>query len=162
MLNNLTQLATNPAMSIVSAIVTPAILILAAGSIVASTVVRLGRVADHTRALIIQCEAARREGKTRAVEVLEARMGRQLKRAELTRNALWGYYFAIVLFLISSVAIALSQVFHMTVNWIGPSIVLLGGLVMIVATSQLVIEVGLSAGLLRHEIQSYKDRELES
>lgn len=162
MVNNLTLLATNPAMSLVSAIVTPAILILAAGSIVASTVVRLGRVADHTRALIMQTEAARREGKKHAVEILEARMSRQLKRAELTRNALWGYYFAIVLFLVSSVLIAVSQVFHLTLEWIGPSMVLLGGLVMIVATSQLVIEVGLSAGLLREEIQSYKDRELES
>ena len=151
-------------MSLVAAIVTPAILILAAGSLVASTIVRLGRVADHTRALIVQCEAARREGKTRAVEILEARMDRQLKRAELTRNALWGYYFAIVLFLVSSVLLALSQVFHLhlTLEWIGPSMVLFGGLVMIVATSQLVIEVALSAGLLCEEIQSYKSRELES
>jgi uncharacterized protein DUF2721 len=149
-------------MSLVAAIVTPAILILAAGSLVASTIVRLGRVADHTRTLIVQCEAARREGKRQAAEILEARMDRQLRRAELTRNALWGYYFAIVLFLVSSVLIAVSQVFHLALEWIGPSMVLLGGLVMIVATSQLVIEVGLSAGLLRQEIHSYKNRELES
>jgi len=76
-------------MSLVTATVTPAILILAAGSLVASTVVRLGRVADHTRALIAQSEAARREGKTHALAILEARMDRQLRRAELTRNALW-------------------------------------------------------------------------
>jgi hypothetical protein len=149
-------------MSLVTAIVTPAILILAAGSLVASTIVRLGRVADHTRTLIAQSEGVRREGKTHAVEILEARMDRQLRRAELTRNALWGYYFAIVLFLVSSVIIALSQVIHVTLEWIGPSMILIGGLVMIVATVQLVIEVGLSAGSLRHEIQSHKNRELES
>jgi len=149
-------------MSLVTAIVTPAILILAAGSLVASTIVRLGRVADHTRTLIAQSEVARREGKTNAVEILEVRMDRQLRRAELTRNALWGYYFAIVLFLVSSVLIALSQVMHVTLEWIGPSMILVGGLVMIVATAQLVIEVGLSAGSLRQEIQSHKNRELES
>jgi hypothetical protein len=149
-------------MSLVTAIVTPAILILAAGSLVASTIVRLGRVVDHTRTLIAQCEAARREGKKHAVEILEARMDRQLRRAELTRNALWGYYFAIVLFLISSVLIALSQVFHLTLEWIGPSMIVLGGVVLIVATSQLVIEVGMSAGSLREEVRSYKNRELAS
>jgi len=124
--------------------------------------VRLGRVADYTRTLIAQSEVARREGKTHAVEILEVRMDRQLRRAELTRNALWGYYFAIVLFLVSSVLIALSQVLHVTLEWIGPSMILIGGLVMIVATAQLVIEVGLSAGSLRQEIQSHKNRELES
>src|ERR1700736_6548775 len=130
MLNNLTQLATNPAtnpaMSLVAAIVTPPILILAAGSLVASTIVRLGRVADHTRLLITQCEAARREGRTHATAILEERMDRQLRRAELTRNALWGYYLAIVLFLVSSLLIALSQVVHISFTWIGPSMIILG------------------------------------
>jgi hypothetical protein len=156
-----TNLATNAATSLVSALVTPAILILAAGSLIASTIVRLGRVADHARALIAQSEAFRREGRMQAVAVIEQRMDRQLRRAELTRNALWGYYLAIVLFLVSSVIIALSQVTHMTVEWVGPSMVLLGGVVLIIATAQLVIEVGLSAGLLRQEIESYKNRELE-
>gem|GEM_PF-5439191 len=73
-----------------------------------------------------------------------------------------GYYFAIVLFLVSSVIIALSQVIHVTLEWIGPSMILIGGLVIIVATAQLVIEAGLSAGSLRQEIQSHKNRELQS
>jgi len=148
-------------MSIVSAMITPAILILAAGSLVSSTLVRLGRVVDQTRALIIQGEALRRAGKMHAVAIIEDRMHRQLRRAELARNALWGYYLAIVLFLVSSVMIALTQLTHVMFSWLGPSMVLLGGFVLITATAQLVIEVGMGAGSLREEVESYEKQELE-
>jgi len=150
-----------PGMSIVTAMITPAILILAAGSLVASTLVRLGRVVEQTRVLIVKGQSLRAEGKLAAVAIIEGRMARQLRRAELTRNALWGYYLAIVLFLISSVTIALSQLLHTRLVWIGPAMVLAGGFMLIVATSQLVVEVGLSAGSLREEVESYKRRELD-
>jgi len=150
-----------PGMSVVTAMITPAILILAAGSLVASTLVRLGRVVEQTRVLIVKGQSLRAEGKLAAVAIIEGRMARQLRRAELTRNALWGYYLAIVLFLISSVTIALSQLLHTRLVWIGPAMVLAGGFMLIVATSQLVVEVGLSAGSLREEVESYKRRELD-
>ncbi len=150
-----------PGMSIVSALVTPAILILAAGSLVSSTLVRLGRVVDQTRQLISYGQTLRAAGKTAAVAIVEDRMDRQLRRAELARNALWGYYLAIVLFLIASVVIAVSQQLHGSVFWIGPSIVLIGGCVLIIATSQLVYEVALGAGSLREEVEAYKRGDLE-
>jgi hypothetical protein len=149
-----------PGMAIVTAMITPAILILATGSLVASTLVRLGRVVDQTRALIVRAETLRQNGNVPAVAIIEDRMGRQLRRAELARNALWGYYLAIVFFLISSVMIALSRIIHVRLSWIGPAFVLLGGCVLIAATSQLVVEVGLGAGSLREEVESYKRREL--
>ena len=147
-------------MSIVTAMITPAILILAAGSLVSSTLVRLGRVVDQTRALIIQGDELRRNGKSAAVAIIEYRMDRQLRRAELARNALWGYYLAIVLFLVSSVIIAVTHATHAVISWVGPTIVLVGGVVLIAATTQLVIEVGLGAGSLREEVESYKRSEL--
>ncbi|HEV2037896.1 MAG TPA: DUF2721 domain-containing protein [Candidatus Eremiobacteraceae bacterium] len=145
-----------------SALVTPAILILAAGSLVASTLVRLGRIVDQTRHLIEQADQLRRAGRpATVVAIIDKRIDRQLRRAKLTRNALWGYYVAIVLFLISSVVLALSQFIPVSFHWIGPTIVLLGGFVLLVATAQLVIEVGLSAGSLREEVESFRRRELE-
>ncbi|MDQ6766271.1 MAG: DUF2721 domain-containing protein [Candidatus Eremiobacteraeota bacterium] len=149
-------------MSLVGALVTPAILILAAGSLVASTLVRLGRIVDQTRHLIEQADQLRRAGKPAGVIVIiDNRIDRQLRRAELTRNGLWGYYVAIVLFLTSSVVLALSPFIPVSFHWIGPTIVLLGGFVLIVATAQLVIEVGLSAGSLREEVESYRRGDLE-
>lgn len=142
----------------VSAMITPAILILAAGSLVASTLVRLGRVVDQTRAFIVQGEQLRKEGRTSDLAVVEARIDRQLRRSELARNALWGYYVAIALFLLSSVVLAIDQATHGPFAWLGPSIVLFGGLVLMLATLALVFEVGLSAGLLREEVEVYRRR----
>ena len=151
----------NPSMAIVSAMITPAILILAAGSLVSSTLVRLGRVVDQTRLLILRGQELRAAGKPAAVAIIEGRMDRQLRRAELARQALWGYYLAIVLFLMSGVVIALGQAIHFHFLWVGPMIVVAGGLVLILATSQLVIEVGVGAGSLREEVESYKRQDLE-
>jgi hypothetical protein len=148
-------------MSMVSAMITPAILILAAGSLVSSTLIRLGRVVDQTRALVSRGEELLRTGNKSAVAIVDHRIERQLRRAELARNALWGYYLAIGLFLISSVVLALTQAVLTTVHWLGPLIVLLGGVVLIIATASLVVEVGLSAGSLREEVESYRRRELE-
>jgi len=148
----------NPDMSMVSAMITPAILILAAGSLVASTLVRLGRVVDQTRMYIVRGEQLRNEGKPMDAALIEARMARQLRRAELARNALWGYYIAITLFLLSSVVLAVDQATHAPLSWVGPLIVLLGGLVLMLATLVLVFEVGLSAGALREEVNEYKKR----
>jgi Protein of unknown function (DUF2721) len=146
----------NPDMTMISAMITPAILILAAGSLVASTLVRLGRIVDQTRALIGQGEQLRKEGKVVDLATVERRMQRQLQRAELARNALWGYYVAIALFLLSSVVLAVDQATHGPFEWLGPSITLLGGLVLMLATLTLVIEVGLSAGSLREEVEAYE------
>lgn len=142
----------------VTAMITPAILILAAGSLVASTLVRLGRVVDQTRAFILQGQEMRKEGQTSELAVVEERIDRQLRRAELARNALWGYYVAITLFLLSSVVLAIDQATRAPFGWLGPSIVLLGGLVLMLATLALVFEVGLSAGLLREEVEVYRRR----
>jgi Protein of unknown function (DUF2721) len=150
----------NPDMSMVSAMITPAILILAAGSLVASTLVRLGRVVDQTRLYMARGEQLRTEGKKLDAALVEERMARQLHRAELARNALWGYYIAITLFLAASVVLAVDQATHAKFEWIGPLIVLLGGLVLMLATLTLVVEVGLSAGGLREEVNDYKKRTL--
>ena len=147
---------TNLDTAVVSAMITPAILILAAGSLVSSTLVRLGRVVDQTRALIAQGERLVHQGKREGLDRVLVRIDRQVRRAELARTALWGYYIAIAFFLLSSVMLALNQVFHGHVNWVGPSLTLVGGLVLMLATAALVVEVGLSAGSLREEVDYFK------
>jgi hypothetical protein len=147
--------AVNPDLSMVSAMITPAILILAAASLVSSTLVRLGRIVDQTRALIARGEQLRAQGKEAELPAVESRMRRQLRRAEIARRALWGYYVAIALFLLSSIVLAIDQATHGPFEWLGPSITLLGGVVLMLATLALVLEVSLSAGSLREEISSY-------
>jgi Protein of unknown function (DUF2721) len=140
----------------ISATITPAILILSAGSFVASSIVRLRRVSDQTRVPIAQSEQLRKQGKVVDLPSAERGTHRLLGRAELARNALWGYYVAIALFLLSGVILAINQATHAPFEWLGPSITLLGGLVLMLATLTLVIEVGMSAGSLREEVEAYE------
>jgi hypothetical protein len=145
-------------LSMVSAMITPAILILAAGSLVSSTLVRLGRVVDQTRVLLGQSERFRSEGNVEHAAVIERWLDRQLRRAALVRNALWGYYIAIALFLLSSIVLAFNTALHGRFDWLGALIVVLGGIVLMLATSALVVEVGVSAGSLKEEVELHKRR----
>ena len=153
----LTQPAANPSLAIVSAMITPAILILAAGSLVSSTLVRLGRIVDQTRVLIDRGLAAKQRGDQRALAFIEAAINLQLRRADLARRALLGFYISISLFLVSSLAIALLEATRATAYyWVGPTIVMLGGGVLILATAALVIEVNISEGTLQEEVRIYR------
>lgn len=154
----LNQPVANSALAIVSAMITPAILILASGSLVSSTLVRLGRIVDQTRALIAQGQSLRSSNDARALALLEARINLQLRRAQLARQALLGYYISISLFLLSSLVLALLSAVHFTrYFWLGPAIVIIGGIVLLFATAALVIEVNISAGTLQEEVRIYRE-----
>ena len=55
-------LAPNPGLAIISTMITPAVLILAAGSMVTSTFSRLVRISDRARALMAAVDDARKTG----------------------------------------------------------------------------------------------------
>ena len=157
----LSQTAVNPALAIVSAMITPAILILASGSLVSSTLVRLGRIVDQTRSLIALAQSLRSADRTAALAAVEQRIDLHLRRAALARRALLGYYLSICLFLLSSLLIALLEAAHLThLWWIGPTFVIIGGLVLTLATLSLVIEVNISAGSLRQEVAAAREHQL--
>ncbi|HKW45548.1 MAG TPA: DUF2721 domain-containing protein [Candidatus Eremiobacteraceae bacterium] len=148
-------------LTIVSAMITPAILILAAGSLVNTTLVRLGRAVDRARWLIDRGDEYRAAGNQNAVRVTDQRLERQLKRAELSRLSLSGYYVAIALFLVSSLAIAINELTGDPFPMVGPAIVILGGIVLLLSTAAVVVEVNISAGTLREEARQYRQRELD-
>lgn len=154
-------LGAGSSLSIVSAMITPAILILAAGSLVNTTLVRLGRAADQSRLLIEQGDAFHAAGNHKAMRIVEERLDRQLKRARLSRRALMGYYVAIALFLVASLAIAINQLVGDPYPMVGPAIVILGGIALLMSTLAVVIEVNVSAGTLGEEARQFRERELD-
>ena len=61
--------------------------------------------------------------------------------------------------MVSSLAIALLEATRATAYyWVGPTIVMLGGGVLILATAALVIEVNISEGTLQEEVRIYRQR----
>jgi len=146
-----------PSLQVVTGMITPAILILAAGSLVQGTLIRLGRIVDNIRALIARGLEMRLAGNEDALRLIDSHLTILLRRNDLARTALVCYYTAISLFLLSTLVIALTLLFH-KLDWLGPAIVMLGGAFLFAGSAALVIEVNVSSGSTRQEIQWYRQR----
>ena len=107
---DLTMLA--PTLGVLTAMITPAILILAAGTLITSTSGRLGRVVDRVRTLSDSFEALESgDPKTAFVEERRRHIFDQLdkltKRARLLQLSMTSYYIALAAFVATSVIIGL-------------------------------------------------------
>ncbi|HME81207.1 MAG TPA: DUF2721 domain-containing protein [Candidatus Eremiobacteraceae bacterium] len=147
-----------PSLQVVTGMITPAILILAAGSLVQGTLIRLGRIVDNIRALIARGLEMRQAGNEHALLLIDQHLSILQRRNELARTALVCYYVAISLFLLSTLVIALTLLFHSKLDWLGPVIVMLGGTFLFAGSAAFVLEVNVSAGSTRQEIQWYRQR----
>jgi hypothetical protein len=107
---DLTTLA--PTLGVLTAMITPAILILAAGTLITSTSNRLGRVVDRVRALSDSFEALE-TGDTKTAFVEERRrhifdqLDKLTSRARLLQLSMTSYYLALAAFVATSVIIGL-------------------------------------------------------
>jgi hypothetical protein len=107
---DLTMLA--PTLGVLTAMITPAILILAAGTLITSTSNRLGRVVDRVRALSDNFETLE-TGDARTAFVEERRrhifdqLDKLTKRARLLQLSMTSYYIALAAFVATSVIIGL-------------------------------------------------------
>ena len=139
-------------LGVISAMITPAILILGTGSLVASTLTRLSRVVDRARMLLAQTLEARERGDELAARTFARWLRLYRRRSFLAERALTLYYAAIFLFVVASLTIAVEDVTHVRVPWVSLALVLLGACVLCVGTGFLVIETNIAAGMLRAEI----------
>lgn len=150
----LNQVPTQSAfLRIISAMITPAILILATGSLVVSTMTRLNRAGDRARALLVQYKAAKAAGDPQ----LAAFTGWLLnyrRRSGLTERALTLYYMAIFLFVGGSLAIAVDDLLRNVVPWLSLVLVVIGALFLFAGTAALVVETQLATGQIRSEIEA--------
>jgi ribosomal protein S21 len=144
-------------LSIISASLTPAILILATGSLVSSTLTRLARIVDRARILIERHEALRSAGKLAEAKRQSAALRMYGRRAALAERALSMYYTAIGLFVAACLAIMIDSLTHDAVPWLSLVLVVLGSLCLFAGTAALVIETHMATGILREEIGSARD-----
>jgi hypothetical protein len=101
-----------PTLGVLTAMITPAILILAAGTLITSTSNRLGRVVDRVRTLSDSFEAL--ETGTPSTAFVEERrrhifgqLGKLTKRARLLQLSMTSYYLALAAFIGASAIIGL-------------------------------------------------------
>ena len=139
-------------LSVISAMITPAILILATGSLVASTLTRLARVVDRARELLEHIVDARKAGDDASARTYARWLRTYRRRSAFAERALTLYYVAILLFVVASLTIAIEDVTHAKVAWYSLALVLLGAGSLCAGTASLVIETNLATGTLRAEI----------
>lgn len=139
-------------LSIISAMITPAVLLLASGSLVASTLTRIARVFDRARDIIERTRAARVAKDAYAEELLQLMLRSYLRRTSLLERALSAYYLAIGLFVGSSLAIAFDNVIGSFAPWLATALVVLGAIFLLLGSLAIFLETNLAAGVLRQEI----------
>ena len=103
----------NSVIEFLTAMVTPALLISAPGSLVLSTTTRLGRVVDRVRALEVRLgELIYAEDKEevplyeKRVEVIVDLLDKVTSRSRLLQRAMTTFYYGLMFFILTSVAIA--------------------------------------------------------
>src|SRR3712207_4655566 len=100
------------ALAVLTAMITPAVLISACGALILSTSTRLGRVVDRVRLLIDRFEEMSQSGDE--VQLFEERravifdqLDRLTDRARLLQRGMTVFYLALAAFVLTSVAIGL-------------------------------------------------------
>ena len=139
-------------LQIISASLTPAILILATGSLVNSTLTRLGRIVDRARVLMDRMERERHNGIVPGPDEMRF-LRTYARRAALAERALTMYYAAIGFFVASSLVITIDRLTRDSVPWLSLALVTCGAILLFSGTAALVIETNMATGILREEIE---------
>ncbi len=139
-------------LALISAMITPAFLIVATGSLVASTLTRLARIVDRARVLVDRIGAHRDQADEAAVARETKWLRTYARRAALAERALTTYYVAIGLFVAGSLAITFDNLTRDSVPWLSLALVVAGAIFLFLGTAALVIETNIATGTLREEI----------
>ena len=115
---NVNPTALNSTIEFLTAMITPALLISATGSLVLSTSTRLGRVVDRVRALEVRMgELIFAEDKEsiplyeKRVEVVVDLIDKVTSRSRILQRAMGAFYYGLMLFVLTSVTIAVAGLF---------------------------------------------------
>jgi hypothetical protein len=143
--------------SVLSAMITPAVLISACATLIFSTSTRLARIVDRVRNLMASIE---RLSSTEDVDFSEDRtreFNRQLaihtRRGKLIQNALTSFYVSLSLFVAATVTIGLRAAFRVVPLWIPNLLGIIGTLFLLYACMILIAETRLDLRSVRSEME---------
>ncbi len=111
------------ALAVLTAMITPAVLISACGALIFSTGTRLGRVIDRVRHLTTKFEELARNPEADEMaderrKVIYRPLDRQTSRARLIQRAMVAFYTALGTFVATTVAIAVTHSVARNFTWL--------------------------------------------
>ena len=145
------------ALAVLTAMITPAVLISACGALIFSTSSRLGRVSDRTRVLSEKFqELAAHPEKDEMFEerriLIFTQLDRQTSRARLIQRAMTALYTALGIFVAMTVSIAVISIVARNYSWIAVVEGLVGTLFMLYGSVLLIIESRMALGAIMSEM----------
>ena len=130
---------------IISAMITPALLILASGSLIATALVRLARVVDRIRKLV---EPA---GPLPSA----ADLRRHERRAVLAEQAVRVFFAAVLCFVLAGFGIALDHVANDRIAWLPVGMTVAGMALIVLGSAAMLAECQLAMSQIKAEIASF-------
>lgn len=145
-------------LSVLSAMVTPAVLILASSSLILATSNRLARAIDRTRTISERVAdlARAEEDRTMLAEersLLFEQLGRTARRTKLLTRAMTRLYTALAIFIATSVSIGVVAVVGVPYAWIALGLGFIGAFLLFWASVLLIIESRISLTAVYDEME---------
>lgn len=132
------------AQALIAAMITPALLILASGSLIATALVRLARIVDRVRKL----------AETLGTPFTLADLHRHQHRALLAERAVFLYFCAVVCFVAAGFAIGLDHALQHRLTWLPVATTILGMALIVAGSAVMLRECQLAATQIRAEIST--------
>ncbi|MBX3278580.1 MAG: DUF2721 domain-containing protein [Acidobacteria bacterium] len=160
------------ALSVLGAMMTPAVLISACGTLIFSTSARLARIVDRVRELSQMIERMAVEETMDFIEARRVEVDRQLathvRRGKIIQNSITSFYIALGLFVAMTVCLGLVALFGRGA-WIPTTLAIAGTLALFYGSVLLIAETRLALRSVNHEMEFtlrlrrlYQDRREEA
>ena len=148
---------TSTAVAVLTAMITPAVLISACGSMILSTSSRLGRVVDRVRALSDKLEDLAQNNSAETKErqgVIFAQLDKLTSRARILQRSMVAFYLATGMFVATSVAIGVVAVIPSSprYNYVPVIVGLLGACCLFYGSMLLIFEARLALSTIHAEM----------
>jgi hypothetical protein len=127
---------------IISAMITPALLILASGSLIATALVRLARVVDRVRKLVEPAQPA----------PSAADLRRHERRALLAEQAVRIFFAAVLCFVLAGFGIALDHAAADRLTWLPVGMTIAGMALIVMGSAAMLAECQLATSQIKAEI----------
>ena len=129
---------------VLTAMITPAVLISACGTLIFSTSTRLGRVVDRVRSLAEQVQRNTQDGDPNRQSNTLEQLASVARRVVLLRSAMTCFYISTGLFVATSIAVGVLTITVGKQNWIPVVLALLGSAILLIGSILLISEAQLA------------------
>jgi Protein of unknown function (DUF2721) len=150
--------AVSLAVPLISAMITPALLILATASLLNSVLVRIARIVDRARALGVIAHDGTWAAHGTTPETLRKWLESHARRARFTSWSISLFFAAVVMFVCACLGIALDRATPLDLGWLPVALAIGGSLLLLAGGATMVAESRLAGWQVQEEIKTALNR----